>query len=405
MPSAAKSQPATAAAPQPAPLHKAAPVARPFAGLLEPVIIEEVPASPLPGALVREHVEAAWTWTLRDLAPDLLSAERAANGSLTAAEVEAVATELLARMKDHLARADADFDTGRRLRAMLGSDEARAALPAIIAALRHRALLTKAQGFGRAVNAISEEAALVTALQSMPVQDPALAGLLFLAATGQVTNPSRLVLAVIKICGNPTEAAIIRSGFAPLIDGLLTQAHNQLHLMKPMGPFADIDLTCRGLDRFHRLVRAVTGFVELTRGGRWTAALSSLTRQVSERIEPRLKTVATDVNMAMRRGREGSDRLDNSAILSAMGGVYLMAAVRECRDSLAVNATFDQAWSQTGQALETHIERNLDLLRRQPGDPVVGGRLDAAIKMAEVRFNADYADTLRRARAAAERRS
>ncbi len=380
-------------------------MARPFAGLLEPVIVEELPASPLPGALARQHVEAAWTWVLRDLAPDLLSAERAANGSLSAAELEDVATELLARMKDQLSRAEADFDTGRRLRAMLGSDEARAALPAVAAALRHRALLTKAQGFGRAVNAISEEAGLVAALQSMPVQDPALAGLLFLAAAGQVANPSRLVLAVIKICGNPSEAAIIRSGFAPLIDGLLTQAQNQLHLMKPMGPFADIDLTCRGLDRFHRLVRAVTGYVELTRGGRWTAALSAMTRQVSERIEPRLKTVVTDLNMAMRRGRDGSDRLDNSAVLAAIGGVYLLAAVRECRDSLAVNATFDQAWSQTGQALETHIERNLDLLRRQPGDPVVGGRLDAAIKMAEVRFNADYADTLRRARASAERRS
>ncbi|MFD2649021.1 hypothetical protein ACFSX5_14630 [Devosia albogilva] len=380
-------------------------MARPFAGLLEPVIVEELPASPLPGALARQHVEAAWTWVLRDLAPDLLSAERAANGSLTAAELEDVATELLARMKDQLARAEADFDTGRRLRAMLGSDEARAALPAVVAALRHRALLTKAQGFGRAVNAISEEAGLVAALQSMPVQDPALAGLLFLAAAGQVANPSRLVLAVIKICGNPSEATIIRSGFAPLIDGLLTQAQNQLHLMKPMGPFADIDLTCRGLDRFHRLVRAVTGYVELTRGGRWTAALSAMTRQVSERIEPRLKTVVTDLNMAMRRGRDGSDRLDNSAVLAAIGGVYLLAAVRECRDSLAVNATFDQAWSQTGQALETHLERNLDLLRRQPGDPVVGGRLDAAIKMAEVRFNADYADTLRRARASAERRS
>jgi hypothetical protein len=312
---------------------------------------------------------------------------------------------VLSRIKDQLAQAETDFDTGRRLRAMLGSDEARAALPAVMGALRHRGLLVKAQAFGRAVNAISDEAGLVSALQSMPVQDPALAGMLFLAATGQVTNPSRLVLAVIKICGNPTEAAIIRSGYAPLIDGLLTQAHNQVHLMQPMGPFADIDLTCRGLGRFHRLVRAVTGYVELSRGGRWTAALSGMTRQVSERIEPRLKTVVTDLNMAMRRGREGSDRLDNSAILAAIGGVYLLATVRDCRDSLAVNAAFDQAWSQTGQALETHIQRNLELLRQNPGDPAGGGRIDAAIKMAEVRFNTEYAETLKRARISADRRN
>ena len=400
MPSAAKSQPASAAAPQPSLTTGA-----PFAGVLEPVTVEELAASPLPGALARQHVEAAWTWVYRDLAPDLLSPERAANGTTTAAEFEGVAPEVLSRIKDQLAQAETDFDTGRRLRAMLGSDEARAALPAVLGALRHRGLLVKAQAFGRAVNAISDEAGLVSALQSMPVQDPALAGMLFLAATGQVTNPSRLVLAVIKICGNPTEPAIIRSGYAPLIDGLLTQAHNQVHLMQPMGPFADIDLTCRGLGRFHRLVRAVTGYVELSRGGRWTAALSGMTRQVSERIEPRLKTVVTDLNMAMRRGREGSDRLDNSAILAAIGGVYLLATVRDCRDSLAVNAAFDQAWSQTGQALETHIQRNLELLRQNPGDAAVGGRIDAAIKMAEVRFNAEYAETLRRARNSADRRN
>jgi hypothetical protein len=36
---------------------------------------------------------------------------------------------------------------------------------------------------------------------------------------------------------------------------------------------------------------------------------------------------------------------------------------------------------------------------------VIGARLDAGIKMAEVRFNPEYAETLRRARASAERRN
>src|SRR5690606_17199806 len=101
---------------------------------------------------------------------------------------------------------------------------------------------------------------------------------------------------------------------------------------------------------------------------------------------------------------EGSDRLDDDRILAAINGVYLLAAVRECRDSLALNAVFDQAWSQAGQALEMHLQRNLELIRKHPGDPVIGTRLDAGIKMAEVRFNTDYAEPLRRARAAAERR-
>ncbi|WP_338722977.1 hypothetical protein [Devosia sp. XK-2] len=170
-------------------------------------------------------------------------------------------------------------------------------------------------------------------------------------------------------------------------------------------PLADIDMVCRSLERFHRLVRSLTGYVEFARGSRATQVLSTITKMVSDRVEPRLKEVATDLNQAMRRPREGADRIDNDRLLGAINGVYLLSSVRDCRDSLALNAVFDQAWSQTGQALELHIQRNLDLLRQNPGDAMTGARLDAAIKMAEVRFNADYAETLRRARATAERRA
>lgn len=378
---------------------------KPFAGLIEAVLVEDPVNFAFPGSVARSHAAAAWTWVARDLCSDLLSAERAASGAMTTDELEAVMPDVLARMKDGMARAAADFDTGRRLRAMLGSDDAREALPVIQGALRSRGLLGKAQAFGRAVNAIADDAALGVAVQSMPLQDPPLASLLFHAALGQVANPTRLVNAVTKLSGAATEVAVTRHGFTPVIDAMLAHAQNQLHVLQPMGAFADIDLTCRGLDRFHRLVRAITGYVELTRGSRWATVVSAITKQVSDRVEPRLRNVVSDLNLAMRRGREGADRLDNDALLSAINGIYLLATVRECRDSLALNALFDQAWSQSGQALELHLQRNLDLIRQHPGDPIIGTRLDAGIKMAEVRFNPEYADTLRRARAAAERRS
>jgi len=167
--------------------------------------------------------------------------------------------------------------------------------------------------------------------------------------------------------------------------------------------FGDMDLICRAIDRFHRLVRAVNGYVELARNSRWAQIASALTKTVSERVDPKLREVAPDVNLAMRR-REASDRLDSDQVLSALNGMYLLATVRDCRDSMAVNATFDQVWSQVGQALEIHLERNLEILRKNPADRVTSGRLDAAIKMAELRFNAEYADVLRRAKDAAERR-
>jgi hypothetical protein len=84
--------------------------------------------------------------------------------------------------------------------------------------------------------------------------------------------------------------------------------------------------------------------------------------------------------------------------------MYLLATVRECRDSLALNAIFDPTWTQVGQALEIHVERNLEMLRANPSDTITSERLDAAIKMTELRFNTEYADVLRRAKETVERR-
>lgn len=377
---------------------------RPFAGVIDAVLVREPVLFAFAGSVSQTHAEAIWTWVCRDLCPDLVAADSLADGRFSTADIERVMPDLLARIKEHLALVAADPDKDRRLRATLGSLEAREALPTLVLALRNRLLLGKAVAFGRAVNAISDDAALGAALQSMPLKDIALASLLFHAAMGQIANPTRLVTTIIKLSGNATEAAVTRQGFSPVIEAMLAHGQNQLHLLQPAGAFADIDLICRGLERFHRLVRALTGYIEFARGSRWATVLSTLTKQVSERIEPRLRDVVGDINQAMRRGREGSDRLDNDRILAAINGVYLLAAVRECRDSLALNAVFDQAWSQAGQALEMHLQRNLDLIRKYPGDPVIGTRLDAGIKMAEVRFNTEYAETLRRARAAAERR-
>jgi hypothetical protein len=209
---------------------------------------------------------------------------------------------------------------------------------------------------------------------------------------------------MIKIIGSASEVAITRAGFGPMIDAILSHAQAQIPALKQYGAFADIDLTCKAIDRFHRLMRAVTGFVELGRLSRWSVIAAGLTKTVSELIEPRLKDVAPDVNRALRR-RDGVDRLDDDLLLSALNGCYILATVRDCRDSLALNALFDQTWAQVGQSLEIHLNRNLEAFRHDPTDKIAARRLDAAITMSELRFNPDYADVLRRARDVAARRA
>ncbi len=393
-----------------APARPAAPTARrtqpgkPFLGLIDAVVVD-VPADfSFDGAVTADQARAAWGWMARDLAPDLIDVATVDDLGGDIAALDAMMPELLNRARRAMVEAQAGGEPLRRIKMQLGGDGTWEKLPVILNALRIRALLEKAQSFGRATNGMADDAGLALALQSMPLQDHAVASLLMMAAVGQVAAPARLVTAAIRITNNAGEPALMRAGFGSLIDALLAHAQNQIPPLNQMGTFGDMDLVCRSIDRFHRLMRAVTSYVELSRSGRWSTIAAGLAKAASDRIDPKLRDVAADLNLALRR-REGADRVDGDQILRAMNGVYLLATVRESRDSLAVNAIFDQVWTQTGQALEIHIERNLDYLRRNPADTASSARLDAALKMAEVRFSQDYAETMRRAKDVAERRA
>jgi hypothetical protein len=377
---------------------------KPFLGMIDAVVVDAPTDFAFDGAVTPEIATAAWTWMIRDLAPDLIDIEAVDDIPNNVAALEALMPDLLTRTRSALADAQNNFDATRRIKTALGGEEAWAKLPTVLNALRCRSLLEKAQSFGRAANSMGDEAALALALQSMPLQDSAVASLLMMAAVGQVSTPARLITAAIRIANGNAEGALVRAGFGPLIDACFAHAQDQLTDMSQSGTFSDMDLVCRAVDRFHRLLRAVTGYVELNRSSRWSVVAAALTKAASERIEPKLRNVGPDMNMALRK-REGNDRVDGDQILAALNGVYLLATVRDSRDSLAVNAVFDQVWAQTGQALEIHLERNLEALRRNPADAVTSARLDAALKMAEVRFNLDYAETMRRAKDVAERRS
>lgn len=375
---------------------------RPFFGLIESVIVESPVNFEFEGAISRDHANAVWIWMARDLASDLLDVNAGETDEGRKA-LDALMPELLIRARKAVLAVADNAEAARRIKAQLGGEGVWTRLPIILNALKCRALLEKAQGFGRAANGMNDEAGLALALQAMPLQDHAVSALLMMAAVGQVANPAKLITAVLRIAGSAHEVSIQRIGFSPLIDAILAHAQNQVHHLSNNGAYADIDLTCRAIDRFHRLARSINAYIELARNSRWSMVMAALIKAVSERVEPRLRDVPGNLNMALRKGREGSDRVDSDMLLVALNGVYVLATVRDCRDSLGVNASFDQAWTQVGQALEIHLQRNLDALRANPADTVSAERLDAAIKMAEQRFNAEYAETLRRAKESAER--
>jgi len=375
----------------------------PFLGLLDPVTLKERGDFEFDCALAHDDVAATWKWILRDLAADLIDEKALDESERSRAAVEALMPDLIGRAQLALDAAAKSPEAGRRLTSQVGGEETRDRLPYVLAAMRCRSLFEKAQGFGRAANGLTDDSSLTLALQSLVASDQNATPFLMFAMVGQMAQPMRLVSAAIRSAGEATEPALIRTGFGPLIDAILAHAQDQIPVLTQVGTFGDMDLICRAVDRYHRLMRAVIGLIELTRGNDWARIAATLTKHVSDKLDPKLRDVAPDVNKSLRK-RDGTDRLDSDQVLSALNGMYLLATIRDCRDSLALNNLFDQVWSQVGQALEIHIDRLLDALRAKPNDNVASARLDAALKMAAIRFGQDYADTLRRAKETTVRR-
>ena len=133
---------------------------RPFGGLIDAVIVPSPTSFDFDGAIAAKHAEAAWVWMQRDLAPDLIPATLPADDEAARAVIDAQVPVLLQRAKAAIAEAANKPEALRRIKVQFGGEPAWLRLPVVLQALKCRAVLEKAQGFGRAANAMTDEAAL-----------------------------------------------------------------------------------------------------------------------------------------------------------------------------------------------------------------------------------------------------
>lgn len=379
-----------------------------FMAALDGIIVDPPVPHAFAGAIERETAAKIWTWMARDIADD--EAARLADAIDSGADpVEAfdlLLPDILEKLKANAVAEKDDRELERRNSIQMGGEEARQRLAAVIMAMRRRPLLAQAGKFGVAVGSISDEAAMATALQSISITNPLTRALWMQVMVGHMANPSRAMAAAVGIAGGNGETRITNAGYGALVEAVLSHAQSQIgKLASQPNLFSDVDFSCKAIDRFHRLMRAINYTLEIERRSVWGTIITDLTARLSERLERPMKEITLNVTQALRRPRDGNDRVDADDVLAALNGLYLLMTVRKCRDSLAVNALLDQAWADTGQTVEVLVTRALDMYRAAPGDPVARERLDAGIKMAEIRFNPEYADILRRARDGAERRT
>lgn len=379
-----------------------------FLAALSGVLVEPPVHHAFSGAIEREAATAIWTWMARDIAQSEAARldDAIGSGAEPLDAFDNLLPEFLARLKANAAAEKEDRELERRNSIQMGGEDARKRLPHVIMAMRRRPLLEQAAKFGVAVGTISDEATLAQALQSIAITNPVTRALWMQAMVAHMANPSRAMAAAVAISGGNSETHLTNSGYAPLVEAILSHAQSQIgRLASQPNVFSDIDFACKAIHRFHRLMRAINYTLDIERRSLWGTIISDLIGKLSERLERPMKEISLNVSQALRRPRDGKDRVDPDQVLAALNGLYLLITVRQARDSLAVNALLDQAWSETGQAVEVLVTRALDGFRANPGDPAARERLEAGIKMAEIRFNTEYADILRRARDGADRRT
>lgn len=377
-----------------------------FLTSFESVLVESPAPILFQGSVARTVMLQFWRWISRDIAPELSQQLSACKNDEIDRLLDAALPNIIKDIRQQQREAQTRVDGDRKFVAQMGGEEVFERLEIILGILRCRPLLAKAVAFGRNSDAIRSDSDLGTALQGLPLGNAAAAAILFHALVGNSNNPVRLISSVLEKVGSSKEAALERAGFAPLIEAFLAHAQNQISQIEAQkGVFSDVDLICHGVSRFHRLLRASTGYLELEPSGRWARIARDLTRRMGTQIEPRLREVSADVSQSLRKSRESADVVDTDRLLAGLNGMYLLAAVRDAKESMALNALFEKIWIETGQSLEILVNRNLELYKTDPSDQNAEKRLDMGIKMAEIRFNTEYAEILARAKQSAGRRS
>ncbi len=375
--------------------------------LLGPVLVHSPVLFVSDGAIERQHVLAVMSWLSRDIDRNLIERSLAiiskGNQDQSFSRLSLQIAEMISKEQE---LAEKSAEAARRLQIQIGGEEVFSRLRIIESAFRNYQLLEKAVAYGRAINGINDENSMKMALQTFPLDDPMVSVLMMQAAIGQIANPVRLMCAVMMLSEGQTQKAVSKAGFSPIVDAMFAHAQNQMApFMEKDNRFADIDLICRSLDRYHRLIRAISNITENDKGCRWAQMVAAIVRRMSELIEPRLGRVDSDIRQALRKPRTGPDVIDAGLLLDALNGLYLLASVREALDALALNSLVTRLWSDVGKVLEVLIDRNLEAFKNFPEDEAAAKRLDTSIKMAKVRFNPEYAGIIIRARDGATRRA
>ncbi|MCZ4271142.1 hypothetical protein [Maritalea porphyrae] len=371
---------------------------------LGPIILDGQPEM-FGAGIRRSALDHFWEWAQRDLDQTEISKINDVLGGQSQPderEIERSLSKIVDIVSPIFAQNVADSEQKRRLTIQVGGVEVFDAIPTILLAFSYISYIGTGANLGRELSENEEPEAFIYALEHIDFPSNDIKSLWCQTFATGVLRPDLLAAAIAKLSYASTEEAIKKSGYGEYVDALITNAQQQIEMIeKQTGIFRDIDLTCKAIDRFHHIARGLQFHLDLSKSSKWNISLERLVKRGANALSGKFVDVLRDVKKVLGPAPRGatSIMLDPADVLQAYNGLYIMAATRSARESLAVNAVVERGWKDVGTALEAMVDRIFEHFKHSTGsDAYDNAQMDIVIKFCSIRFGVEYAAILRRNR-------
>lgn len=214
-------------------------------------------------------------------------------------------------------------------------------------------------------------------------------------------SPRVFINGLVQAAGTSNPAAIAAKGLDLPLKALLVHAEELVEGVQRMNSgFFDADDVCAKIERFHNISQALIVGIDLDDKDEFIRQLQTQARRLSRWIEPIIKNTSYLIIRALKLPKnKGHYVMNKEAILEAKSGMYVLEAVRRCRDSLAVNVLFAKTWKEVGAILEPIMQQSLSHFTDHPvKNSPAHLRLDASIELGKLRFGDEYSQIYLQAR-------
>ncbi|PLX39074.1 MAG: hypothetical protein C0606_00580 [Hyphomicrobiales bacterium] len=368
-----------------------------------------------PGRIARSSLKPIWIWITRDVVPgrvdQLMHEFNLKSGNFEESDIaacgEKLRGEVLPTVRAHLKELREVPRGYARLASQLGGMSVIKDLEDLLAIdARYPVLAAVLEQMPDVITAhdIEKDSPVTNRIRRFLTESSGDGDWLAVALLARLDHPALLVPLAVVLGGTDNGKALASTPFSVFVRLALHQleyavakVQHDLHVRVPT------DQLLESLRAYHLVQRKLAVEIDLDSAPDWFAIVASARRDISEAIKAQIEPVAGMVNRTLRHNpaNEASARFDDYEAEDAERGLAILAEVRRCRESFALNEVLTVTWRRVEQALELLSAALLETLRKSTGHAaeVVDRKLASALHFSSMVFGEEYTKTMRRSRA------